>query len=488
MKNKLGTQVAILGGGVCGLYAALVLAKQGVSVIVIERETVPGGLGAGHRFGENYYDFGVHMLYEHDAEILSDMCELMGDQCIDVISDGKIRWANGFFRYPLQFKDMVRGIPPLTLVRCVAGLFVQELLNRLSPKPSNNAEQALIHLYGKPLYEYFFKDFTERYWGLPPAQLSATFIKQKMPRLSAVDVFKNMLSRIGIKANKDQSVESALVKETLHYSRTGAETMPRMMMQRIRELGGTVLLNAEVQQVRLNSGLRKISILYHDTENKGPAEINSDYCISTIALPEFIKTITPRPPDSVTQAATALRYKAGVVHGLLVNRPKVLDSSYVYYRDRLFHRISEPKNAGMHINPSNHTVLIVEMTCEVGDEKWTNTDDIWRQLLGELNQEGLCNQDQVVEHHVIRNGHAYPIFDLGFETHLESCMTHLNDIPGLVSVGRQGGFCYPNMHGAMRMGADAADDILQQLSKGQSHADTEVIEETLPVFDAVAGR
>jgi len=488
MANNHDFQVAILGGGVCGLYTALVLARQGVTVIVIEREAMPGGLGAGRKFGENYYDFGVHMLYEHDAAILADMRELMGEQRIEVISDGKIRWANRFFRYPLRFKDMVRGIPPWTLVRCVIGLFAQELLNRLSPKQPHNAEQALIHLYGRPLYDYFFKDFTERYWGLPATQLSATFIKRKMPRLSAVDVIKNMLSYIGIKANEDQSVESALVKETLHYSRTGAETMPRMIMRRIRELGSTVLLNAEVQQIQLTSTVKKFSVVYRENESNEPIKINADYCMSTIALPEFMRSLTPRPPDNVLQAATALRYKAGVVHGLLVNRPKVLDSSYVYYRDRLFHRISEPKNAGMLINPPNHTVLIVEMTCEVGDEKWTNMDDIWQRLLGELNQEGLCHHDQIVEHHVIRNRHSYPIFDLGFETRLDICMTYLNSIPGLTSVGRQGRFCYPNMHGAMRMGADAADDILQQLSKGQSRTDTVVIEEPLPVLDAVAGR
>ncbi len=484
----LDIQVAILGGGVCGLYAALVLARRGVPVMVIERESVPGGLGAGHRFGENYYDFGVHMLYEHDADILADMRELMGDQCIDVISDGKIRWANRFFRYPLRFKDMVRGIPPLTLARCVIGLFAQELTNRISPKPSLNAEQALIQLYGKPLYEYFFKDFTERYWGLPPAQLSATFIKRKMPRLSAVDVIKDMLARIGIKSSQDQSVESALVKETLHYSRTGAETMPRLMMQRIRQLGGTVLLDAEVQRVEINSGVKRFSVVYQDAEGKNATEIHADYCVSTIALPELVRSLRPRPSDNIVEAATALRYKAGIVHGLLVDKPQVLDASYVYYRNRLFHRVSEPKNAGMQINPATHTVLIVEMTCEVGDEKWTNSDNVCQRLLSELESEGLCTPDQIVEHHIIRNRHAYPVFRLGFEAHLATCMRYLSEIPGLMSVGRQGGFYYPNMHSAMRMGADAVEDILQQLAQTPSRSDSVLPDQPMPVLDAVAER
>ena len=31
---------------------------------------------------------------------------------------------------------------------------------------------------------FFFRDFTHRYWGFPPTELSATFVRSKMPRLS----------------------------------------------------------------------------------------------------------------------------------------------------------------------------------------------------------------------------------------------------------------------------------------------------------------
>ena len=56
------TETVVLGGGPCGLYAALTLAKAGREVTLIEKEEVPGGLARGHKRGENYYDLGVHML------------------------------------------------------------------------------------------------------------------------------------------------------------------------------------------------------------------------------------------------------------------------------------------------------------------------------------------------------------------------------------------------------------------------------------------
>ncbi|NOY00682.1 MAG: amine oxidase, partial [Verrucomicrobia bacterium] len=57
---------------------------------------------------------------------------------------------------------------------------------------------------------------------------------------------------------------------------------------------------------------------------------------------------------------------------------------------------------------------------------------------------------------------GYPVFGLGFEPHLQAVQDFVASLENVRSVGRQGGFCYPNMHSAMRMGADAADEILKQ--------------------------
>ena len=67
-QNDEQQRVVILGGGVCGLYAARVLAGRGVPVTVVEKEDVFGGLALSRRIGNNYYDLGVHMLHAYDRE------------------------------------------------------------------------------------------------------------------------------------------------------------------------------------------------------------------------------------------------------------------------------------------------------------------------------------------------------------------------------------------------------------------------------------
>jgi protoporphyrinogen oxidase len=453
--------VVILGGGVCGLYAARVLTRVEVQVTVLEKGALPGGLATSHQRGENWYDLGCHMLHEFDKEIYEDIMELMGDESIPVQLDAKIRWAGSFYRYPLQFQDMIKGIPIPILAFYTLGLFYAQIRKSLVPWTPKNAEEALIQLYGRPLYKFFFKDFTHRYWGIHPKQLSATFITTKMPRLSAVDVIKKALGKVGVKEKGVKAVDSALHEETLHYSRTGAEAMPRALMKAVQEAGGNVILSADVSAVSMSGG-RVTSIRYQKDGTE--QELACDECISTIPLPWLTQKAQPAPAEEVLKAAGELRFKPIAIYGLLVKKEKCIDGLYIYYRDRAFHRLGEPKNAGLVVKPEGHTTLIVETTCEVGDEKWRGTDEVKERIYRDLEAENVCKKEDIVEVHLMHGETGYPIFGLGFEPHFEKVMAWVKSITNLQSTGRQGGFKYPNMHSAMRMGATAAQVALKRLS------------------------
>jgi len=146
------------------------------------------------------------------------------------------------------------------------------------------------------------------------------------------------------------------------------------------------------------------------------------------------------------------------VYALLVKKDRCMDALYTYYRDRIFHRVGEPKNAALQVRPEGHTTLIVETTCEIDDPKWSG--QALPRILADLQAEGLCTPDQIVSHHLIHATHAYPIFAKGFEAHLEKITTYLAKFSNLRTTGRQGAFTYPNMHSAMRMGSTAATELL----------------------------
>jgi protoporphyrinogen oxidase len=452
-------RVAILGAGPCGLYAARVLSKAGLKVTILEKADIPGGLATSIKHGQNFYDLGVHMLHSFDKEIFEDIKSLMGEERIEVQLDAKIRWAGSFYRYPLQFGDMIKGMNPFQLAIYSFALLATQSWYHLFPKTPTNARDALIQLYGYPLYRFFFRDFTHRYWGIHPRELSATFITTKMPRLTAVDVIKKALYKVGIKEKGVRAVESALLEETLHYSRTGAETMTRRLAAAVEQHAGTVIYGAEVSAIEHADG-HATAVRYNKDGQE--ARLEFDSIISTIPVTALASSLDPAPPAEVTEAASQLRYKALAVYGMLVKKERCIDGLYIYYRDRAFHRVGEPKNAGLTVNPPDHTVLIVEMTCEVGDPKWQGSDAAKEEVFADLEAENICRREDVVEVNILRTPNGYPIFALGFEPHLEKVIDHINTIPNLHTAGRQGAFTYPNMHTAMRMGWNAAEKILPQ--------------------------
>lgn len=454
MTEEKPKRLLILGAGVCGLYAAYKAAKQGKLVTVLEKADHVGGLAAGSKVGENHADLGVHMLHAFDREVFEDICQIMGAERIEVALDARIQWGGKSFKYPLKFGDMLTSMNRVLLAHCVLGLLLAEARRMLRKNEivDHHAEDALITYYGAPLYEYFFEGFTHRYWGIHPRELSAEFVKRKMPRLGAVDVIRKALQSIGLSNGKDELVNNALEEEILHYSETGAETMVRRMQQACEQLGVQVITAAQIQSLALKDN--QVSSCHYIRDNADlKLTVPCDQVISTVPLPDLAQMLGGALTDEAQHAAAQLRYKPITVFSILVNRERCMDGLYTYYRDRIFHRVGEPKNAGLKVTPSSASLLIVEMTCEVGDEKWTAA--VKGLVIADLEKEGICVESDILEIHQRHYAHGYPVYSLGFETHLDTVNAALGAVSNLKSVGRQGGFCFPAMHKAMRMGADA---------------------------------
>ena len=203
----------------------------------------------------------------------------------------------------------------------------------------------------------------------------------------------------------------------------------------------------------------------HYRKDEQEHEISCDECISTIPVPHLVQRTEPPPPPEILEAARAIRYKPIAIYGLLVKKEKCIDALYIYYRDRMFHRVGEPKNAGLIVNPPDHTLLIVETTCEIGDENGrapttprsasTPTSPSRTSAPATTWWRRTCSAARP----------ATPCSPSAFEPYLEKVQSWVKTVPNLQSVGRQGGFSYPNMHAAMRIGATCAMTVLKRIGE-----------------------
>ena len=66
---------------------------------------------------------------------------------------------------------------------------------------------------------------------------------------------------------------------------------------------------------------------------------------------------------------------------------------------------------------------------------------------------------------VFRARHAYPIYTLHYETHLARLLSAVQGMANMQTAGRQGRFQYINTHIAMKMGYEAADELVDGLEE-----------------------
>jgi len=181
--------------------------------------------------------------------------------------------------------------------------------------------------------------------------------------------------------------------------------------------------------------------------------------INTLPLNEVVLMIAPGLGDAVEGAARALKFRALVFVGLLVRRDKVLPSSFMYFRQHSFNRISDLAQFGFRIEPAGCTQLVAEISCDVTDRAWTDEPFAKEAVLADLVAEGLLTRAEVLEMHVFRARHAYPIYALGYEERLATLLQAIGALANMETAGRQGRFAYINTHIAMKMGYEAAERL-----------------------------
>lgn len=448
------------------MFTAWQLAQRGHSVTVLEREAHVGGLGASIERAGNTYGFGTHHLHSADPNHIAPFRDLVGTELVEMDRKLLIKFMGRFYPYPLQTADMLRGMPLPTLVSSTASLAKAMLANRFHRAPPAHAEEAVIRLYGRKLYDLMFRDYTTRFWGVPPTEISSTFVDKRMPGISAVENIKKFLSKLAIVNRESLGKTVQIGSGKMYTTPRGVGLVYSSMADRIRELGGRVLTSSEVSAVQCGGDglVSGVTIRGPEGEQRLPCEL----LVSTMPISHLAQRIRPGLPKPVCDAASQLGYRALLVAGVLIRPKKPLNALFTYFPDRVFHRLAELKGQAEVIRPAGCSILLAELTCDTSDAIWRDPSLIEGQLVRDLVAEQLVEPNGVLEIHYLKAPEAYPKYFLGFETALEKVKTHLREITNLVSTGRQGNFQFTSMIPTMHMAWSDTQAALQRVRERHS--------------------
>ena len=162
----------------------------------------------------------------------------------------------------------------------------------------------------------------------------------------------------------------------------------------------------------------------------------------------LVEAMEPAAPPEVIRAARSLRFRNLLTVDLLVDQPDLFPDTWIYIHEPGLKvgRIQNFKNwsPDMVADPST-TSLGLEYFCWDNDEIWNASEEELVSLATrELRQTGLLNQGKVLWGVVQRVPKAYPMYQAGYESHLDIITEYIRSFENLQAMGRYGMFKYNN--------------------------------------------
>ena len=169
--EQVSCECCILGAGPAGFGAGLELIRWGIrSVILIDRNSVVGGLARTETFDGNRFDIGPHRFYTKNDEVNRLWHETLGPDFRAINRVTRILYKNKLFSYPLEPFDSLYKLGVKESLRAMYSFSVSRLSKQ---RETLNFEDWIVQRFGYKLYETFFKTYTEKVWGIPCREISA---------------------------------------------------------------------------------------------------------------------------------------------------------------------------------------------------------------------------------------------------------------------------------------------------------------------------
>jgi protoporphyrinogen oxidase len=491
--------VIIIGAGPAGLTAALELVRDGrMRPLVLEASHDVGGISRTVEYKGNRMDIGGHRFFSKSDWVMNWWREILPiaadaatveiayqGQRREIGADGTAAGSGGrvmlvrdrlsriyflrkYFDYPIKLNaTTLLNLGPVRLFRIGLSYFRAMLFPR---RPERSLEDFLFNRFGGELYRTFFKDYTEKVWGVPCDRISAEWGAQRIKGLSVIEALRHALRRrFGGTA---QATKTSLIEHFL-YPRLGPGQMWQEVACRVVEGGGEIRFGQRVTGLRHESD-RVVAVVTADAAGQA-VEFSCDHAISTMPVKDLVAGIQPPAPVDVREVAAALPYRDFITVGLLVSRMRANCQAqsvrednmppdnwiYIQERDVRVGRLQVFNNWSPHLVADEAKVWLgLEYFCQEGDDLWQRADQAMIDFAaGELEKIGMIDRSDVLDGTVIRVPKTYPAYFGAYEE-FPRVRAWLDGLENLYLVGRNGMHRYNNQDHSMLTAKLAVEVIL----------------------------
>jgi len=511
----MSKKAIIIGAGPAGLTAAYELLKRtDIKPIILEKSGDIGGISKTINYKGNRMDIGGHRFFSKSERVMKWWLNIMPVQPLEDTyttityqrkhhtikqeethsrsnTDDKrvmlirkrlsrIYFLRRFFNYPIQLSiDTLRKLGFVRTIRILLSYLAAQLMPR---KPEKSLEDFMINRFGKQLYLLFFKDYTEKVWGVPCNEISAEWGAQRIKGVSISKAIQHAAQTMFKKKNSkgdisQKDTETSLIEQFL-YPALGPGQLWEEVARQIEILGGTILMHQDVKEIKMTAG-KITSVVAMNSETGETTEHNGEYFFSTMPVQELIAGMNGAVPGDVKEVAAGLQYRDFITVGVLLERPtsdemksgvfKPFDLKdtwiYIQEKDVKVGRLQLFNNWSPYmVNKPGNFWIGMEYFCNKGDEFWSMTDEeIKRTAIEELEKMGLAQVETVIDSTVQRVEKTYPAY-FGTYNQFDKIRAYVDQFENLFLVGRNGMHKYNNADHSMLTAMTAVDNICEGIT------------------------
>ena len=507
-KKGLNKKIAVIAGaGPAGLTAALELLRTtDVKPVIFEAENVIGGISRTARYNGNRMDIGGHRFFSKSDAVMDwwlGILPLQGGASKDDLAIGRtvplveggpdpektdyvmlcrsrlsrILFLRKLFNYPVSLNgDTVRNLGLWRMFKIGMSYLKVQLLPARKEK---SLEDFMINRFGVELYRTFFRDYTEKVWGVPCSKISPDWGGQRIKGLSitktVVHAFKQFFAgkkNVSGAANgsdiRQKDTETSLIGQFL-YPKFGPGQLWETVAEKILEKGGEIHMNAKVVGVNRDANGKCVECVVVD-RGQYTETIPCDYFLSTMPVKELVAAmdgVKVPVPAEVKRVAEGLVYRDFITVGLLLDKlliknpakPGTPESKlkfvadnwiYVQESDVKLGRIQIFNNWSPYLVADPEKVWIgLEYFATEGDDMWRMPDaDFIKFAIAELDKIDVARPEAVRDSVVFHIKKAYPAY-FGTYGEFDKIRKFVDPVENMFLMGRNGMHKYNNMDHSM---------------------------------------
>ena len=504
--DKVPSLAVIAGAGPAGLTAALeLLRRSNIRPMIFEADSQVGGISKTIIHGGNRMDLGGHRFFSKSDWVMRWWQEILPiadqrrdrDQPLRIDYQGQSRnlvpealgsaspdavmlvrerlsrifYRRRFFDYPLKLN--AGTLKNMGLLECLrVGLsYSQAKIARRTPETS--LEDFFVNRFGERLYRTFFKDYTEKVWGVSCTAISAEWGAQRIKGLSVTKAIKHAVASQFHSSDDtaQKGTETSLIERFL-YPKFGPGQMWEEVARKISALGGELHLRHRVVDIQRDGNHITGAIVQDETG--GVRTIPCRYLISTMPVKDLTGMLRPAD-ERVRRIAEELPYRDFMTAGLLLKRMRLCGPRtrangmppdnwiYIQEPDVRIGRLQVFNNWSPAMVSDPETIWLgLEYFCAEGDDLWSMRDGQFIEFAAkELEKIGMIERAQVMDGTVVRVPKAYPAY-FGEYRDFDQVKACLNSFSNLYPIGRNGMHRYNNQDHSMLAARAAVDAILNQ--------------------------